>query len=386
MKLAIMMRSMDQDSGFRAYTEALIDNMLKLDTDDSYLLIYRIPKHFGRFASYPNVKEVLVEAPHKFLWDQVAVPYIALKERADIIFNPKFSVPLLSPIPVAMGLQEPAWWTEPEYYEKWDVRYEKQWVPRCVRKSSHIFPMSKFILEENRRVVGLPFENATIVYAAPDSHFKPVDDPDVLTKFKAKYNLPDKFILLVTRVDHPGLEGSTSFYPGKHPETALRAFQKIRKQIPHKIVFAGRRVRDYLIHTEGQDVDLEGVEFVTFIPYDELHLLYNAADLFVNPAPYEGCPNTVIQAMACGRPMVLADAGGSADVGSGAALFAEARNPDDFAQKMLLALSDEAVRQDLRSKSLERSKSFRWEESARLCIEGLVSSIKRSRVMPLTNG
>ena len=379
MKIAIMMRPMDQDSGFRAYTEALIDNMLKRDQENTYLLLYRLTKHFGRFASYPNVKELLVKAPHKFLWDQVAVPWTAWKEGADIIFNPKFSIPLISPKPVAMGLQEPAWWTEPQYYEKFDVLYEKIMVPLCVRRSVRIFPMSRFILEENRKVLKLPFENATVLYAAPDKHFQPVEDPEALANFREKYHLPEKFILLVTRVDHPGLEGCTSFYPGKNPETALRAFQKIRKQIPHKLIFAGRRVRDYLICTEGENVDLEGVEFITFIPYEELQMLYNAADLFVNPAPYEGCPNTVLQAMACGRPMVLADSGGSADVAEGAALFAKARDDDDFAKKMFIALNDEHLRQELKRKSLERSKIFWWEDVARLCIEGLVQGANKTK-------
>lgn len=381
MKIAIMMRPMDQDSGFRAYTEALIDHMLKLDQENQYLLLYRQPKFFGRFAAYPHVKEMLVNAPHKFLWDQVAVPYIAWKEHADVIFNPKFSVPLFSPVPVTMGLQEPAWWTEPEYYEKWDVRYEKFMVPRCIRKSKHIFPMSKFILDENRKVLGLPLENTTVIYAAPDRHFQPVQDPSALAEFKAKYNLPEKFILLVTRVDHPGLEGSTSFYPGKNPETALRAFLKIRDRIPHQIVFAGRRVKEYLQWTEGAGVDLDRAQFITFIPYEELHMLYNAADLFVNPAPYEGCPNTVLQAMACGRPMVVASSGGSADVASGAALFAEPRNEDDFAEKMLAALNDETLCAELSRKSLDRSKNFRWEESARLCVEGLERATQKKYPM-----
>ena len=103
MKIAVMLRAMDQDSGFRAYIEGLIENMLAIDTENSYLLIYRTNKHFGRFSAHKNVKEVLLSAPHKFAWDQVAVPYMAWKERADVIFNPKFTVPLISPLPGGHG-------------------------------------------------------------------------------------------------------------------------------------------------------------------------------------------------------------------------------------------------------------------------------------------
>ena len=372
MKIAIMMRAMDQDSGFRAYTEALVGNMVPLDPGVSYLLLYRTPKWKGRFADHPNVQEVLLDAPHKFLWDQVAVPKRARKEGARVIFNPKFSVPLFTSIPVTMGLQEPAWWTWPQHYETFDVLYAKVMLRRYIRKCTHIFPMSQFILEENRKVLGLPFTNTTLAYAAADQHFKKIDDAGALEAFRRKYELPERFILSVTRVDHPGLEGSTSFYGGKNPETTFRAFAAIRDRVPHTMVFAGRRVPDYLRHTEGAGVNLDRVKFIDFVPYEELPKLYNLAELFVNPAYYEGCPSTLLQAMACACPMVVAQSGGSVDIGRGAALFADPYDASDFAEKMLAGLSNETLRQELREKSLVRSADFSWEKTARDVLAGLL--------------
>ena len=376
MKIAIMMRAMDQDSGFRAYTEALVSNMVPLDSKVSFLLLYRTPKWLGRFASYPNVQEVLVNAPHKFLWDQVAVPYRAWKEGANVIFNPKFSVPLISHCPVAMGLQEPAWWTWPQHYELFDRLYQRLMLLRYIHKAAHLFPMSNFILEENRQVLGLPLANTTLAYAAADRHFQCIDDTEVLNAFRREYQLPERFILSVTRVDHPGLEGSTSFYGGKNPETTFRAFARIRDRVPHELLFAGRRVRDYLLHTEGPDVNLDRVRFIDFVPYEELPKLYNLAELFVNPAYYEGCPGTLLQAMACGCPMVVANSGGSADVGRGAGLFADPYDPADFADKMFAALTSDPLRQELRAKNLNRSGDFRWEKTARDMLAGLLRVAK----------
>lgn len=367
---------MDQDSGFRANTEALIDNMVPLDSEVSYLLLYRTPKWLGRFASYANVREVLVRAPHKFLWDQVAVPYRAWKEGADVIFSPKFSVPLISHCPVAMGLQEPAWWTWPQHYEKLDVLYQKLMLPRYIHKATHLFPMSNFILEENRRVLGLPLANTTLAYAAADRQFRSFDDTGALEAFRREHQLPERFILSVTRVDHPGMDGSTSFHAGKNPETTFRAFARIRDSVPHELVFAGRRVRDYLMHTEGPDVNLDRVRFLGFVPYEEIPELYNLAELFVNPAYYEGCPGTLLQAMACGCPMVVANSGGSADVGNGAALFADPHDPADFADKMLSVLSSDTLRQEMQAKSLRRSRDFSWEKTARDMLDALMRVAK----------
>jgi glycosyltransferase involved in cell wall biosynthesis len=371
MKIAIMMRSMDQESGFRANVESLVENMIKQGSRNFYLLIYKTSKNLGRFAQYSNVKEVLAKARNKFIWDQISVPFIALKEHADIIFNPKFSVPLLSQIPVTMGLQEHGFLTHSEYYEKWDVRYQKFMMPRFVRKSVHLFPMSNFALEENRRVLKIPLNNATVIYAGPSEQFYPVINKDDLTKFREKHNLPEKFILSVTRVDHTGIEGSSSFYGGKKPEITFRAFMKIRNKITHKLVFAGKRIREYLLYTEGQNADFNGVEFTEFIPYNEMPLLFNASDLFVNSAPNEGFGMVNVQAMACGRAMVLANAGASAELGKNAALLAEPDNVDDFSEKMLDVLTNLKLREDLEKKSIQRLPDFSYEKSAKLCVETL---------------
>jgi hypothetical protein len=67
MKIAIMMRPIDQDSGFHVYVEGLVESLLRFEDEHTYLLLYRTPKWLGRFASFPKAKEILVRAPHKFL-------------------------------------------------------------------------------------------------------------------------------------------------------------------------------------------------------------------------------------------------------------------------------------------------------------------------------
>ena len=136
-----MMRPIDQPSAFQSFVEGLVESMLRIDDENEYLLIYRTPKWFGRFRDYPNAKEVLTVAPHKFLWDQVAVPVTAWRGRADIIYHPKFSIPIVSHCPVAMGLQEMAWRIWPQYYETLDVLYQKVLFPIYCRKSKHFFSL-----------------------------------------------------------------------------------------------------------------------------------------------------------------------------------------------------------------------------------------------------
>lgn len=379
MKIAVMLRAMDQDSGFRAYIEGLIENMLAIDLENSYLLFYRTKKYFGRFSSFKNAKEVLLSAPHKFLWDQVAVPFRAWKEGADIIFNPKFSVPLVSHCPVAMGLQEPDWWVEPEYYERFDVLFTKTMLPIYCRKASFLFPMSYFNLEESRKYLGLPLKNATVTYTCPGKHMRPMRDSSELNNFRETYRLPERFLLCVTRVDHPGLDNFQkirNFYPGKNPETVLRAFLLCRDEIPHHLVFAGRSVREYMEQLGFKEADFTRVQFVPFVPYEELPKLYNAADLSIMPAYYDGCSTTMMESMACGCPVVASMTGASPEIGGNASLYADPHAPADFADKIRSVAIDVDLRNELKVKCRERSAFFNWRHTAEVTLDGLVRAAK----------
>jgi glycosyltransferase involved in cell wall biosynthesis len=378
MKIAVMMRAMDQDSGLRSYVEGLLEHLLQLDQDNSYLLLYRMTKWFGRFAAFKNAQEVLLWAPHKLLWDQIAVPYRAYKEGADIIFNPKFTVPLISHCPVAMRLAEPAPWVWPEHYERWDVRYMRTMFPLYCRKADHMFTLSNFVLEENRRYLGLPFDDTTVTYAAPSGYFRQIDDPASLERFRTMYQLPPRFILAVTRVDHPGLDKSKSWHPGKNIETTLRAFALCRDRIPHELVIAGRQVDEYLLQTGWSSADFEGVRFLGFVPHTELPALYNLADLFVMPSFYEGFGFALAEALACGCPVIASQTGSCPEVSGGAALIADPYDPSDFAEKMLSILHNDELRQELRKKSLARAALFNWEQTAKLTLQGLTSAVKKS--------
>jgi len=364
-----MMRAMDQDSGHRAIMEGLIDAMLRIDRDNTYLLLYRTTKRLGRFSSFSNSKEVLITAPHKFLWDQVAVPYRAWKEKADIIYNPKFSVPLISHCPVVMGLHEPAWWSWPDHYEWFDLHYMKLMLPVYIRKSKHLFPISQFVVDENKKYIKLPLNNTTVVYPAPKPYFKLIKDPAILEGFRTQYHLPGKFILSVTRVDHPGLDKSTSFFPGKNVETTVRAFIHCRNNIPHKLVLAGRRVYEYLLHTGFEKSDLKGIHFTDFVPHEELPKLFNLASLFIIPSFYESYALALVEAMSCGCPVIASQTGACPEISAGAALLADPNEPVDFAKQIRRVLSNQDLQLELRSKSLERAAYFNWERTAKLTVD-----------------
>jgi glycosyltransferase involved in cell wall biosynthesis len=182
----------------------------------------------------------------------------------------------------------------------------------------------------------------------------------------------------VTRVDHPGLDKSTSFFPGKNVETAVKAHMRCRDEIGCDLVIAGRRVRDYLISLGMDESDMKGVHFLGFVSHEELSSLFNLAKAFVMPSFYEGFGLTMLEAMACGCPGVVSKTGACPEVSGGAALLADPYDPGDFAEKIVFLLGDQKRLDDLRARSLRRAAEFSWDETARRTIAGLQKAARAS--------
>jgi glycosyltransferase involved in cell wall biosynthesis len=378
MKIAIMMRAMDQDSGHQSITMGLVENMLRIDDNNTYLLLYRTKKFLGRFSKYSNAEEKLITAPHKFLWDQIAVPFHAWKEQADIIYNPKFSIPLISHCPVVMGLHEPAWWAWPDHYEWFDRNYMKLMLPIYISKAKHLFPISQFIVDECKKYIRRPFNNVTVAYPAPKPYFKVDMNAQLLENSRKKYALPEKFIFAVTRVDHPGLDKSDSFFAGKNVETTVRAFLGIQEQVPHKLVIAGRRVKAFLLHVGLEENQFENIVFLDFVPHQELPAMFNLADIFILPSFYESYAMALVEAMSCGCAIVASETGACPEITAGAALLANPYEPDDFAEKIKRILTNGSLKTDLESKSIERAKFFTWERTAQRTIKEIARIVEKT--------
>ncbi len=376
MKIVIMMRAIDQDSGFHLYIDGLVEALSDLAIPGvSFILFYRSLKWFGRFSNYKNITEYHVKAPNKFIWDQVAVPLAARKHKADIIFNPKFTVPLFSPCPSVMGLQEPAWFVWPSHYPKSDVRYQKIMLPLYIRKASHLFPMASWVIDENRKYIKASFDKCTVTNPGVHKHLKPVEDKKILYDFRIKYNLPEKFILSMTRVDNPGLNKSHKWNPSKNPHTTLKAFILCKDKVKHDLVFAGRNVKQYLIEHGFNEKDFERVHFINFIPFNEIQNIFTLADLIVVPAFYESFGFTLLGAIACGCPAVASNKGACLEVLGNAGLYATPYSAEDFAEKILKVLENEEFRIELKRKSLIRSRQFTWERTAQLTMKGIEEAV-----------
>jgi glycosyltransferase involved in cell wall biosynthesis len=361
MRIAIMLRTLDEKGGIGVYSRNLLEELLAIDHRNYYLLLYRNPAHLGRYEQHPRVSERVLRAPNKLFWDQVAVPYACLREKVDVVLHPKFTAPLLAPCKAVMVVHG-ADWLIPEqarYYGRLNAWAMRRALPLYFRKCTRVISVSQLTTDNFNRLLKLPPGKVQTVYFGPARHFRRVTDKLVLERVRQRYNLPEQFILTLTK-----LEGGEE---RKNFGGVVQAYARYHAQAPaaHKLVVGGKdchRLRDkYAIPDDGYGRD---VLFPGWIDQADLPAVYTLADLYLYPSNLEAFPIPLTEAMACGTPIITSNANGLEEIAGDAALLVDPRDEAAIADAISRLLSDAALRAGLSARGLARSRNFTWRNCA----------------------
>jgi len=359
-----MGRILDQDDGLGVYASNLLGRLFEQDRQSRYVILLRTPRHEHLFDAYPHVSTQVLPARIKILWDQVTVPLAARRVGADIIFNPKFSLPLLSGRAGVFVLHGSDWYVNPDNYEWWDNLYIRLMMPIYCRKAKQLLAISRTIVDDLVSYAHVDPTKVTVSYAAPSAHFKSNANQSDLVEFSKRYCLPQRFMLTVARAYHSG-HGKQPPYAGGNIETLIKAYREYRAQggsLP--LVIAGDRIREYLLDRKISHEALKDIHFTGFIPHDEINLAYNRAELFILLTLYESFAFPLVEAMASGCPVIVSSTGACPEVAGDAAMLVDPRDPFAIARMMLDLHHNDELRNEMKRKGLERAASFNWEQTA----------------------
>ncbi|HLW23740.1 MAG TPA: glycosyltransferase family 1 protein [Steroidobacteraceae bacterium] len=358
MKIAIMLRHFEQQSGgVKVYTRRLLPLLFGHGSEHEYLLIYQNPRLVGTYAQYPNVEEVAARLPGTVPWDQIAVPWIARRHRVDLIFNPKFTVPFLTRAKTVFVLHGSEWFVIPEHFKRHDRLYFNFFVPLYCRAADAFIAVSHAVKADVVRCVGVDPGKVYPIHNGFDPQlFQPVRDPGRLAAVRARYRLPERFILWAGQIESR-----------KNVARMLEAFALVQGEIPHTLVMAGERrwnTRAELAGIERLGLT-QRILFPGWIEHGDLAAVYSLADLFLFPSLYEGFGIPLIEAMACGCPIVTANTCAPPEVVAGAGVLVDPASVADIAAGIRRGLADERLRAELIARGLERAKDFSWDRCAR---------------------
>jgi glycosyltransferase involved in cell wall biosynthesis len=358
-KIGIMLRHLDQhEGGVKLYTHKVLSHLFAMDHTNQYILLYQKTHLVGRYAGYPQVEEVVLPVPGTVLWDQIAVPWITKRKRLDLIFNPKFTVPFLSHAKKIFVIHGSEWFVIPETFPWYDRLYTRIFAPLYCQAADAIIAVSRTVKNDVVQFTGVDAHKVVPIYNGyePDT-FHVIHDVHRLQTAREKYRLPPQFILWVGQI-----------YPPKNVERLLEAFWCIRDEIPHTLVLAGatQRWKANRVFQRLQSLGLqERVQFIGWVLHTDLPVLYNLAELFVLPSLYEGFGIPLLEAMACGCPLLTAKTASPPEVVGRAGYLVDPLDVNDIAKGMTEVLSNRQMRQTMINRGLERVKEFSWETCAR---------------------
>jgi glycosyltransferase involved in cell wall biosynthesis len=363
--IGVMARLLDQQDGLGVYSRELLQHLFLLDPTTRYVVFLGSGRAESLFKGFENVATCVLPRAGKLWWDQVLVPRAARRYGVDLLFNPKFSLPLLTRIPGVFVLQSCDWYVNPGNYPWWDNLYIRLTLPLYCRKASGLLAISQATLNELSVRTGLNLSAASVTHAGVGASFTAQRDPVSLREFRQHYSLPERYIFTVARVLHTG-HARMPAYPGGNNERLIRAYRLYRQRArdPLPLVIAGRAVRQYLLARGFSQGDLEGIHFLGFVPNEQIHQAYQLADCFVLATLCESFGIPILEALASGCPAIVPSTGAAPEVAGNAARLIDPHDEQDIARALLEVVESPPLREHLAIEGIGRARAFTWQQAA----------------------
>jgi glycosyltransferase involved in cell wall biosynthesis len=266
-------------------------------------------------------------------WYLAALPVRASRDGVDVLHCPTQRAPLRSRVPLVVTFHDLAVLRHPETFNRWTRTYSRAFLPRVVRAATRLIAVSEFTKRELLELLEVPDEKVRVIPNAVGPEFSPEGE-----------SAPGEYVLAVSTLE-----------PRKNLPRLVEAYRR-----------AGLNGLPLLVAGApgwgGVRVDGESVRWLGEVGDDELARLYRGARAVAYVSLYEGFGLPVLEAMACGAPVVTARTGALEEVAGGAAVLVDPLDPDAIAAGLHEAIDR---REELRPLGFARARAYEWGEVAR---------------------
>ena len=356
-----------QGAGIGRYTRALVGELLRLDRENRYVLIY--PAGFpGRPAPFlPHLRHLnhpglrlrplpLSDRYQAILWQRLRLPLPVelFCGRLDLFYSPDFVLPPQLAGRRILTIHDLAFLVHPECAVPSLGWYLRRAIPRSIARADLLLADSWHTRRDLVGLLGVPPERVEVVYPGVEPAFRPLERA-ALEEVRARYGLPERFLLTVGTIE-----------PRKNLPRLLEALSGLPERLRLPLVVVGRP--GWLYEESFAAVErwgLQGqVRFLGFVPQEDLPALYNLALALVYPSLYEGFGLPPLEAMACGTPVLTGRVSSLPEVVGEAAVLVDPADVSSIREGLQRLLEDEALRERLRQAGPERAREFTWEKAA----------------------
>lgn len=355
MKIAFDLRRIG-NPGIGRYMKCLAEAITAQAPENEYLFI--LPPGGDDLVSAPEAARICPRLKYYSLREQVELPRILSRHKIDLLHSPHFLLPLLRPCPAVATIHDVIYLACPRDLPSRAGRlYYRAMMNACARMAARIITDSEHSRNEIVRYLRADPDRIDVIYPGVDPGFHPVTDSVQLQAMRSRFGIDREYILCVgiykLRKNHAGL---------------LRAFKRcLANGIQAQLVIAGPMAEgEAVLRRLAAELGVaEHVIFTGFVKDDDLLALYSAARAYVCPSLYEGFGFTVLEAMACGAPVVCSSATSLPEVAGKAALYFDPHDAEEMASQLSRVFSDDALRASLIEQGRQNLQRFNWTETAR---------------------
>lgn len=344
-------------TGDATYWRGLIEGLSRLDMDDEIVLYLDANSPAPQLSLARPLETRMISAMNWRTWSLLAFPRALRKDLIDVA-HVQYTIPPYMPCPVVTTVHDISFKRHPGFFAWKDRTLLDIGVKRAGTQAAQILAVSEYTKKEIIDLYHISPEKITVIYEGADDQFKPLDRGAARKEVEARYKTGYSFILTVGVIQ-----------PRKNLPRLIEGFAKLDKAFrsAHKLVIVGKY--GWKESSLLQQIDNLGIAsdivLTGYVPYEELPLFYNAAEVFVYPSVYEGFGLPPLESMACGTPVITGNQSSLPEVLGDAGLMVDPYDPDAFTQAITNIMSSESLRADMSMRGLEQAKKFSWVEMAR---------------------
>ena len=296
----------------------------------------------------------------RIAWEQLLQPWALRRAGVQLLHAMAFVSPLAAPVPTVITVHDLSFLRFPERFRPANRLYLSTMTRLSCRRARRIIAVSQATADQVVQLLGVPAERIDVVpHGVQHAHFCPLPPSQVAALSREK-GLPERFVLFLGTLE-----------PRKNLITLIEAFARTEAMRQgYKLVIAGGKGWYYgEIFTHVERLGLErSILFPGFVPADELSLWYNAATVFVYPSLYEGFGMPLLEAMACGTPVIGSQASCMPEVVGDAGLLVSPHDVAGLVGSLDQLLADADLRADLSQRGRTRAATFTWEAAAQATV------------------
>jgi glycosyltransferase involved in cell wall biosynthesis len=292
-------------------------------------------------------------------WEQVVLPIAVRRAGVDVFHFLDHVMSFAPPAPrTVVTIHEAATIRMPETFGPVRGRWKRMMARRSAQHASRVIANTEFTRRDLQELAGAPPERTRVVYYGLQPNLRREHDPDVLRTVRERYGLPERFFVYVGTIE-----------PRKNVDRIIQAYALARQRdgVNIPLVLAGQKGW-FFEGTVALPTKLGIAEHVIFTDYvspADLPAVYSQTEALVFPTLYEGFGLPVLEAMACGAPVITSNVSSLPEVAGDAGILVDPLSVEEIATALGRVSSDSALRARLATDGPKRARTFTWERAAR---------------------